>query len=151
MHVLVVGENRQTAAAHCQTLQAAGFPTGLVAPPSSNPGCNAEPVEPSQSYAAVVILCDSGAVGRARSPPAPSGPPAPSCSGHCPLQQFRALGNQLPVLVIAAHASMEAQVNCLEAGADDYLAAPYEPSVLRARLRALIRRSRQTDDPVLQV
>src|SRR5436190_1845308 len=71
MHVLVVGDNQQAAACTCRALEAAGFRTELVAPTSSNPGCHAEPVEASQSYAAVVFLCDSGAVGRARSPTAP--------------------------------------------------------------------------------
>ncbi len=54
----------------------------------------------------------------------------------------------LPILMVTARAEAADIVEGLEAGADDYLAKPFEPSVLIARVRALLRRSRRqaTDD-----
>ncbi len=49
-------------------------------------------------------------------------------------------GSQVPVLVLTARAGEEDVVRALDLGADDFLAKPFSLAVLRARLRALIRR-----------
>lgn len=55
--------------------------------------------------------------------------------------------SDLAILMITARAEATDIVEGLEAGADDYLSKPFEPSVLLARVRALLRRQRrgQTD------
>ena len=47
----------------------------------------------------------------------------------------------MPVLVLTARDSWSDKVAGLDAGADDYLAKPFQTEELIARLRALIRRS----------
>jgi two-component system OmpR family response regulator len=47
----------------------------------------------------------------------------------------------VPILAIAPRGSADTWTGCLNAGADDYIAVPYEKPVLRAHVRALMRRS----------
>jgi two-component system phosphate regulon response regulator PhoB len=49
----------------------------------------------------------------------------------------------IPVLMLTAKSSAQDVVNGLETGADDYVTKPFSPSVLVARLRALLRRAHQ--------
>lgn len=51
--------------------------------------------------------------------------------------------SDIAILMVTARAESSDIVAGLEAGADDYLTKPFEPSVLLARVRALIRRSRR--------
>lgn len=51
-----------------------------------------------------------------------------------------------PVLMVTAKAEPQDIVTGLEAGADDYVAKPFEPSVFNARVTALLRRSGQLKD-----
>jgi class 3 adenylate cyclase len=53
--------------------------------------------------------------------------------------------NQLPVIMITAVDEIETIVLCIEAGADDYLLKPFNPVLLRARIRALLERKRLQD------
>ena len=66
------------------------------------------------------------------------------------LNSVRRTGKMLPVLVITARDSVEDRVNGLDAGADDYLIKPFSMSELRARVRALLRRSGGRTDSVLK-
>ena len=50
-------------------------------------------------------------------------------------------GRKFPVLVLTARDSWSDKVAGLDAGADDYLAKPFQTEELIARLRALIRRA----------
>jgi PleD family two-component response regulator len=50
----------------------------------------------------------------------------------------------LPILVLTAVSEAESQSMALEMGADDYLIKPFHPKVLRARVKALFRRSEYT-------
>jgi len=47
----------------------------------------------------------------------------------------------LPILILSSKGEAESQSLALEIGADDYLTKPFDHGVLRARIRALIRRS----------
>ena len=57
------------------------------------------------------------------------------------LRALRAQGMQLPVLVLSAQGEELDRVLGLELGADDYLAKPFSPRELVARVKALLRRS----------
>jgi two-component system OmpR family response regulator len=56
-----------------------------------------------------------------------------------------------PVLILTARDGVYDRVRGLDAGADDYLVKPFELAELRARLRALIRRSAGHADPKIAV
>jgi len=71
----------------------------------------------------------------------------PGMDGLQMLQRLRARGLALPVLVLTARGAVGDRVAGLNAGADDYLAKPFDPDELEARLRALARRSGVQDEP----
>lgn len=52
-----------------------------------------------------------------------------------------------PVLMVTAKAEPQDIVAGLEAGADDYITKPFEPSVLSARVRSLLRRTLSSATP----
>jgi two-component system, OmpR family, response regulator MprA len=49
-------------------------------------------------------------------------------------------GGDVPILMLTARDSLDARVEGLDSGADDYLVKPFERAELLARLRALLRR-----------
>ncbi len=60
------------------------------------------------------------------------------------LEVCRALrrdGNRVPVLMLTARDAVSDRIDGLDAGADDYLVKPFDIDELKARLRALLRRS----------
>ena len=65
----------------------------------------------------------------------------PEVDGLTVLDRWRKEGRAAPVLVLTARDSWSDKVAGLDAGADDYLAKPFQTEELIARLRALIRRS----------
>ncbi len=65
----------------------------------------------------------------------------PRLSGIQVLQQLRKSGSALPVLILTARDATEDRIAGLDAGADDYLVKPFDLDELKARLRALLRRS----------
>ena len=64
----------------------------------------------------------------------------PNVSGLDIIKRLRRQGSQLPILVLTARSRWEERVEGLEAGADDYLAKPFQMEELSARVKALIRR-----------
>ena len=64
----------------------------------------------------------------------------PEIDGLTVLGMWRKEGRKFPVLVLTARDSWSDKVAGLDAGADDYLAKPFQTEELIARLRALIRR-----------
>lgn len=64
----------------------------------------------------------------------------PDMFGLDVLQQLRAEGNPVPVLILTALDAPSDRVNGLNAGADDYLCKPFDSGELEARIRALLRR-----------
>lgn len=65
----------------------------------------------------------------------------PGVSGLEVLRRMRSARDATPVLLLTARDGIEDRVTGLDAGADDYLPKPFDTAVLRARLRALLRRS----------
>ncbi|MDH4234095.1 MAG: response regulator [Gallionella sp.] len=58
---------------------------------------------------------------------------------------------QTPVLILTAMDTVDDRIKGLDAGADDYLAKPFDMGELAARLRALIRRASGKTESLLQV
>jgi DNA-binding response OmpR family regulator len=67
----------------------------------------------------------------------------PGLSGLELCQTMRAEGHHVPVLMLTAMSSLEAKVNGLRLGADDYLTKPFAFEELLARIEALLRRGRE--------
>lgn len=65
----------------------------------------------------------------------------PGGDGVEAIAKLRAAGSTALVLVVSALGRAANKVEGLEKGADDYLAKPFDPEELRARLRALLRRA----------
>jgi two-component system OmpR family response regulator len=64
----------------------------------------------------------------------------PVLDGPSVIAALRADGHRIPILLLTARGSLRDRVEGLNAGADDYLAKPFELDELLARLRALHRR-----------
>jgi len=74
----------------------------------------------------------------------------PRLDGLQLLRRLRAAGNPLPVLILTARDATHDRIAGLDAGADDYLVKPFDVAELKARLRALLRRSFSRSQPVLE-
>ncbi|SEL26841.1 two-component system, OmpR family, response regulator PrrA [Rhodococcus maanshanensis] len=70
----------------------------------------------------------------------------PVLDGASVVTALRAMGNDIPICVLSARASVDDRVSGLEAGADDYLVKPFVLAELVARIRAMLRR--RTTPPV---
>ena len=64
----------------------------------------------------------------------------PELDGVSLLRRYRAQGGTTPVILLTALSAVGDRVMGLDAGADDYLAKPFAPEELLARIRALLRR-----------
>ena len=73
----------------------------------------------------------------------------PKRNGLSIVQQLRADGLTLPVLILTARGNWQDRVTGLEAGADDYLVKPFEYPELAARIKALLRRANRAASDVL--
>jgi|YelNatPaOPRAMG01_1025707.scaffolds.fasta_scaffold21306_3 DNA-binding response OmpR family regulator len=75
----------------------------------------------------------------------------PKIDGLSLLKKWREKGLNTPVLILTALDAPEQVVQGLEVGADDYLVKPFHFEELLARVRALIRRKFNRQNPVLKV
>ena len=71
----------------------------------------------------------------------------PKMSGLEVLKRLRSRSRELPVLILTGQSGVEDRVRGLDLGADDYLAKPFALEELKARVRALPRRT--TGAPML--
>lgn len=75
----------------------------------------------------------------------------PGRNGLDVLRTLRARGFERPVLVLTAQDAVDAKVETLRAGADDYVTKPFAFEELLARAEALLRRPRAMASPQLTV
>lgn len=74
----------------------------------------------------------------------------PRLDGASLLRRLRARKDATPVLILTAKEGKQAIVELLNAGADDYLAKPFDLGELIARAKALIRRGKGAAHPMLR-
>ncbi|MEO7684788.1 MAG: heavy metal response regulator transcription factor [Gemmatimonadaceae bacterium] len=65
----------------------------------------------------------------------------PGVDGFSMIAEMRRRGRNIPVLFVTARNDIDARVQGLDLGADDYLVKPFAFAELLARVRALLRRS----------
>jgi len=70
----------------------------------------------------------------------------PGLGGLEVIRELRGADWNLPILVLSAQGTEEIRVRALELGADDYLTKPMSVREMVARVRALLRRSRPTQE-----
>lgn len=128
MRILVIEDEVQLRAQVQQQLQAAGYTVDVS-------GDGKEGLYQASEYPLDAAIVDLG---------------LPGLSGIEVIKQLRALGKNLPILILTARGSWQDKVQGLEAGADDYLVKPFQMEELQARLKALLRRSAGTPDSRLQ-
>lgn len=75
----------------------------------------------------------------------------PEMDGFEVVKKLRTAGTHTPVIMLTAKDQNKDIVNGLDSGADDYLAKPFSFEELLARIRALLRRPKETINSVLQV
>jgi DNA-binding response OmpR family regulator len=68
----------------------------------------------------------------------------PEMNGFEVCKQLRQIGITTPILILTAKSQEVDKVLGLELGADDYVTKPFSPRELRARVNALFRRVKQT-------
>ena len=64
----------------------------------------------------------------------------PGEDGLSACRRLRAAGNRVPIIMLTAKGDELSRIKGLELGADDYLAKPFNPDELMARVRAVLRR-----------
>ncbi|MGL6044692.1 MAG: response regulator transcription factor [Sandaracinobacteroides sp.] len=119
MRILIVEDEPNLARQLKQTLESAGY-----AVDRAGDGEEGQYLGETEAYDAVIL--DLG---------------LPEVDGLTVLDRWRKSGRKMPVLVLTARDSWSDKVAGLDAGADDYLAKPFQSEELIARLRALIRRA----------
>jgi len=119
MRVLIVEDEPNLGQQLKNTLEGAGYAVALA-----TAGEEGHFLGSTESYDAVVL--DLG---------------LPEIDGLTVLDRWRKEGRTHPVLVLTARDSWSDKVAGLDAGADDYVAKPFQSEELIARLRALIRRA----------
>jgi two-component system OmpR family response regulator len=70
----------------------------------------------------------------------------PGVDGLTVIRTLRASANSTPVLILSALGEVDDRVKGLKAGGDDYLVKPFAFSELLARLEALARRAKSSND-----
>jgi two-component system response regulator MprA len=71
----------------------------------------------------------------------------PGIDGLEVCRRLRLLGNRVAILILTARDVVSDRIDGLDAGADDYLVKPFDVEELKARLRALLRRTGSEGDP----
>jgi len=72
----------------------------------------------------------------------------PGMSGFDVLDQMRAQGSRIPVIVLTARDSVTDTVSALDGGADDYMSKPFRFAELLARVRVRLRQAAESSGPL---
>lgn len=75
----------------------------------------------------------------------------PGRSGMEVIRSLRSSGIERPILVLTAQDALDAKVETLRAGADDYVTKPFALEELLARVEALSRRPQKLSSPLLKI
>ena len=75
----------------------------------------------------------------------------PKLTGPVLLARYRQSGYEAPVLILTARDDKQSIIRLLNAGADDYLAKPFDLGELLARAKALVRRGKGKPQPLLSI
>lgn len=75
----------------------------------------------------------------------------PRMDGLQVLKTLRDRHHKIPVLILTARDGVSDRIAGLDAGADDYLTKPFDSAELKARLRALLRRSNGRAEPLISL
>ncbi|MEH6497752.1 MAG: response regulator [Pseudoalteromonas distincta] len=75
----------------------------------------------------------------------------PRMDGLQVLKALRDRHHSVPVLILTARDGVHDRIAGLDAGADDYLPKPFDSAELKARLRALLRRSNGRAEPLINL
>lgn len=129
MKILVVEDEMQLAEQLQQQLKSQGFIVDCA-----NDGETAHFLGTTECYDAVVL--DLG---------------LPKLDGLTVLKKWRAEGLTMPVIILTARSLLHEKIEGLNAGADDYLAKPFQVGELVARLQALVRRAAGQASSVITV
>jgi DNA-binding response OmpR family regulator len=129
MRLLLVEDDAQMGTTLQNALSQAGYAVDL-----SVDGIDAEALGDIEPYDLVVL--DLG---------------LPKRSGMEVLQNWRSRDNHVPVVILTARGSWEEKVQGFKAGADDYVAKPFQTEELLARISAVLKRSSGTSGGPLQV
>lgn len=74
----------------------------------------------------------------------------PKVDGITVLKTIRKQGNKIPVLILSAKSEIEDKVDGLDAGANDYLAKPFDARELLARIRVITRVNTESNDSLIR-
>ena len=129
MQILVIEDEKKTAAFLAKGLSEAGFETDIAE--NGEAGLKAAHSRPYDLLIVDVLL--------------------PHKDGWDVVREFRRKNSQTPILFLTARDSVRDRVKGLELGADDYLIKPFAFSELLARVRSLLRRSPQPAEKELRV
>jgi two-component system response regulator MprA len=119
MRLLVVDDDRALREALRRALELAGYDVRLA-----DGGASA--INEVESTVPDAVVLDIG---------------LPDIDGLEVCRHLRRAGNRVPVLMLTARDAVADRIEGLDAGADDYLVKPFDIDELKARLRALLRRS----------
>ena len=75
----------------------------------------------------------------------------PGIDGFQVLKQIRYLGQSTPVIIISGRTEDYDALYGLDLGADNYIYKPFNPVVLGAKIKALIRRNKQSQNKLVFV
>ena len=127
--VLIVEDEERIASFVRKGLTANGFTTTVV-------GTGADAVDYAVTGGFDLMLLDLG---------------LPDTDGFDVLRRLRAMGVDLPVVILTARDGVRDTVTGLEIGADDYVTKPFRFEELLARVRLRMRNERTADLTVLRV
>ena len=118
VRVLVVEDDEEIAQVLQRSLRMEGYDVKIA-----TDGVRA--LEEAHAYLPDIVVLDLG---------------LPRLDGIDVAKRLREDGDDVPILILTARDALEARVEGLDVGADDYLVKPFERQELLARLRALLRR-----------